>query len=41
MNKKEVIRTVKAFKKILKKGISQTVWEYSYWDIHEKKIHRP
>lgn len=37
MNKKEVIRTAKAFKKILKKGIPQTVWESSYWDIHEKR----
>ena len=27
MNKKEVIRTAKAFKKILKKGIPQTVWK--------------
>jgi len=37
MSKKEVIRTAKAFKKILKKGIPQTVWESSYWDIHEKR----
>lgn len=37
MNKKEVIRTAKAFKKILKKGIPQTVWKSSYWDIHGKR----
>lgn len=37
MNKKEVIRTAKAFKKILKKGIPQTVLKSSYWDIHGKR----
>ena len=36
MNKKEVIRTAKAFKKILKKGIPQTVWKSSYWDIQKE-----
>lgn len=40
MNKKEVIRTAKAFKKILKKGIPQTVWKSSYWGYSWKKIHR-
>lgn len=37
MNKKEIIRTIKSFKKILKKGIPQTERGISYWDIHEKR----
>lgn len=36
MNKKEIIRTIKSFKKILKKGIPQTERGISYWDIHER-----
>ena len=37
MNKKEIIRTIKSFKKIRKKGIPQTERGISYWDIHEKR----
>lgn len=37
MNKKEIIQTIKSFKKILKKGIPQTERGISYWDIHEKR----
>lgn len=36
MNKKEIIRTIRAFKKALKKGSPKTVWKASCWDIHEK-----
>ena len=36
MNKKEIIRTIRTFKKTLKKGSPKTVWSSSYWDIHEK-----
>lgn len=37
MDKKETIRTIRAFKKILKKGTPQTVCKSSSWDIHEKQ----
>nr|DAI43724.1 MAG TPA: hypothetical protein [Caudoviricetes sp.] len=37
MNRKEIIRTIRAFKKILKKGVPQTVMKSSFWDIHEKR----
>ncbi|MCS3035180.1 hypothetical protein [Bacteroides ovatus] len=36
MNKKEIIQTIRTFKKTLKKGSSKTVWKFSCWDIHEK-----
>ena len=36
MNKKEIIQTIRTFKKTLKKGSSKTVWKSSCWDIHEK-----
>lgn len=37
MNKKETIQTIRAFKKILKKGTPQTVCKSGFWDIHEKQ----
>lgn len=37
MNRKEIIRTIRAFKKILKKASLQTVCKCSFWDIHEKR----
>ena len=40
MNKKEVIRTAKAFKKILKKGIPQNSMEIQLLGYSWKKIHR-
>ena len=36
MNKKEIIRTIRTFKKALKKGSPKTVWSSSCWDAHEK-----
>lgn len=41
MDKKETIRTIRAFKKILKKGTPQTVCRSSFWDIHEKQYTIP
>lgn len=37
IRKKDIIRTIRTFKKTLNKGISKTVWSSSYWDIHEKQ----
>jgi hypothetical protein len=37
MNRKKIIRTIRAFKKILKKGVPQTVMKCSFWDVHEKR----
>lgn len=37
MNKKDIIRTIRIFKKALKKGSPKTVCGSSCWDIHEKQ----
>ena len=39
MNKKEIIQTIRTFKKALKKGSPKTVWSSSCWDTHEKLYH--